>query len=171
MQGKGGRGGGGGKGGGGGGGGGGGRGRKRNKNRKRDRRLGEIKYDAEGKMIDDRNTEAGKLLGYKVGTNGSKASLSLAIIVLSSVVDPDPGYGVAFLTLGHGKGEKSRSGYGMNIPDHMSESLQFFVLNILKFFDSDPGSGIFDPGSGMKKFGSGINTTDLQHWFLECWFF
>jgi hypothetical protein len=57
MQGKGGR----------GGGGGGGRGRKRNKNRKRDRRLGEIKYDAEGKMIDDRNTEAGKLLGYKVG--------------------------------------------------------------------------------------------------------
>jgi hypothetical protein len=47
-------------------GGGGGRGRKKNKSRKRDRRLGEIKYDENGKMIDDRNTEAGKLLGYKV---------------------------------------------------------------------------------------------------------
>ena len=27
--------------------------------------MGEIKYDKQGKMIDDRNTEAGKLLGYK----------------------------------------------------------------------------------------------------------
>jgi hypothetical protein len=89
MQGKGGRGGGGGGGGGGRGGGGGGRGRKRNKNRKRDRRLGEIKYDAEGKMIDDRNTEAGKLLGYK-------AKLNYPWFVLR-VVDPDPG-SVALLT-------------------------------------------------------------------------
>ncbi len=50
-------------------------------------------------MIDDRNTEAGKLLGYKVGINRSKASLSWVITVLSSVVDPDSG-SVAFLTHG-----------------------------------------------------------------------
>jgi hypothetical protein len=49
-------------------------------------------------------------------------------------------------------GEKSRSGTGTNIPDHISESLEKFVgLKILKFFDvdPDPGSGIFltlDPG-------------------------
>ncbi len=45
-------------------------------------------------------------------------------------------------------GKRSRSGSGMNIPDHISESLEtiFFGLKILKFFDadSDPGgSGIF----------------------------
>jgi hypothetical protein len=41
----------------------------------------------------------------------------------------------------------------MNIPDHISESLEtiFLKLKILKFFDADPdpGSGIFltlDPG-------------------------
>jgi hypothetical protein len=51
----------------------------------------------------------------------------------------------------------------MNIPDHISKSLEtiFLLLKILKFFvvDSDPGSGIFltlDLGSGMEKFGSGI---------------
>jgi hypothetical protein len=45
----------------------------------------------------------------------------------------------------------------MNIPDHISESLEtiFFGLKILKFFDADPdlGSGIrspFDPGSGIQ---------------------
>jgi hypothetical protein len=46
----------------------------------------------------------------------------------------------------------SGSGFGMNIPDHNSESLEtIFGLKILKFFaaDADPGSGIFftlDPG-------------------------
>jgi hypothetical protein len=42
----------------------------------------------------------------------------------------------------------------MNIPDHISESLEtVFGLKILKFFDADPGSGIFltlDPGSGFR---------------------
>jgi hypothetical protein len=60
----------------------------------------------------------------------------------------------------------------MNIPDHISESLEtFFGLKILKFFDADanPGSVIFftlDPGSGMEKFGpvTGINIPDPQHW-------
>jgi len=33
--------------------------------KRRDPRLGDIKYDEQGNMIDDRNTEAGKLLGYK----------------------------------------------------------------------------------------------------------
>ncbi len=42
----------------------------------------------------------------------------------------------------------------------------FWVKKILKFFDADPGSGIFltlDPGSGMEQFGSGINIPDLLH--------
>jgi hypothetical protein len=43
----------------------------------------------------------------------------------------------------------------MNIPDHISESLEtIFGIKILKFFDvnADPGSGnFFDPGSGMEK--------------------
>jgi hypothetical protein len=40
-------------------------------------------------------------------------------------------------------GKKSGSGSGMNNPDHISESLEtIFGLKILKFFDSDPGSGM-----------------------------
>ena len=40
--------------------------RRRNRNRKkRDKRLGKIKYDENGKMIDDRNTSEGKNLGFK----------------------------------------------------------------------------------------------------------
>jgi hypothetical protein len=62
--------------------------------------------------------------------------------------------------------EKSRSGSGTNIPDHISESLEtIFGLKILKFFDSDPDdlkSGVFlilVLGSGMEKFGSGMENT------------
>jgi hypothetical protein len=47
----------------------------------------------------------------------------------------------------------------MNNPDHISESLEtIFWLNIPKFFDADPGLGIWDgknsdPGCrGSKKF-------------------
>jgi hypothetical protein len=49
---------------------------------------------------------------------------------------------------------------GMNIPDHISESLEtIFWVKILEFFDADAARdpGIFvirDPG--WKKFGSGI---------------
>jgi hypothetical protein len=43
--------------------------------------------------------------------------------------------------------EKPRIPNGMNIPDNFSKSLeavfQFLGLKILKFFDADPGSGIF----------------------------
>jgi hypothetical protein len=70
----------------------------------------------------------------------------------------EPGSG-AFLTPGSGMGKKSGSGSGMNNPDRISESLEKFVwVNILKFFDADPG---------WKKFGpvSWINIPDLQHWF------
>jgi hypothetical protein len=46
-------------------------------------------------------------------------------------------------------GKKSSSGSGMNMPDHISESLEtIFWVKILKFFDADadPGSGnLFDP--------------------------
>jgi hypothetical protein len=53
-------------------------------------------------------------------------------------------------------GKKSRSGSGMNFPDHISESLKtIFWIKILKFFDADanpdPGSGkLFHPGSGIR---------------------
>jgi hypothetical protein len=56
-------------------------------------------------------------------------------------------------------GTKSSSGSGINILDHIFESL-IFSVKILKFFDADPGSeNLFDPGSGVwdgKKFGSEI---------------
>ncbi len=55
-------------------------------------------------------------------------------------------------------GKKSRSGSGMIIPDHISESLEtIFWVKILKLLfdaDPDPGSEIFltlDSGSGMGK--------------------
>ena len=38
---------------------------KRRNRKKRDRRLGEKKFDENGKLIDDRNTEAGRNLGFK----------------------------------------------------------------------------------------------------------
>jgi hypothetical protein len=77
-------------------------------------------------------------------------------------------------------GKISGSGSGMNNPDHISESLETISwVQILKFFDADPGFGmeiirIWEPGSGMekirirdrgwKKFGSRINIQDPQHW-------
>jgi hypothetical protein len=54
-------------------------------------------------------------------------------------------------------GKKSRSESGMNILDHISESLEtIFWIKILKFFDADadPDQGswnllVFDPESGF----------------------
>jgi hypothetical protein len=61
-------------------------------------------------------------------------------------------------------GKKSRSGSRINIPDHISESLEtIFWVKISQFFyaDPDPGSGnFFDPGSGI---GDGKNIPDPQH--------
>jgi len=58
----------------------------------------------------------------------------------------------------------------MNIPDHISESLEtIFWVEKLKPFDADadPGPGNhFDPGSGIEKNsypGFGINIPDPQH--------
>jgi hypothetical protein len=52
---------------------------------------------------------------------------------------------------------------GMNIPDHISESLEtIFGLKIIRC-----GSGIFftlDPGWKNSDPGSGINIPDPQHW-------
>jgi hypothetical protein len=60
----------------------------------------------------------------------------------------------------------ARSGSGMDIPDHISESFEtIFGVKTLKFFDADTDPGIFlilDPG--RKKFGSWINIPDPQHW-------
>jgi hypothetical protein len=58
-------------------------------------------------------------------------------------------------------GKKSRFGSGMNIPDHISESLEtIFLVKILTLFDVDPdlGSGIFSPWSPDR-----INFPDPQH--------
>jgi hypothetical protein len=54
------------------------------------------------------------------------------LISTISVADPDPGSG-ALLTPGSGMGKKSRSGSGMNILDHISESLEtmFWVKNYI----------------------------------------
>ncbi len=55
------------------------------------------------------------------------------------VADPDPG-SEPFLTLdpGSGMGKKSRSRSGMNILNHISESLEaVFSVKILNFFDAD----------------------------------
>jgi hypothetical protein len=39
--------------------------------------------------------------------------------------------------------KKSGSGFGMNNPDHISESLEtIFLVKILKFFYADPESGL-----------------------------
>ncbi len=57
-------------------------------------------------------------------------------------------------------GKKSKSGFGVNIRDLISERLEKFVgVKILKFFDADAdpdrGSGnLLDPGSGMEKIGA-----------------
>ncbi len=73
------------------------------------------------------------------------------------ILYPDPGSG-AFFTPGSGMGkQKSRSGSGINILDHISEiSETIFWVKMLKFYDADadpdPGFGnLFDPGSGMEK--------------------
>ncbi len=64
-------------------------------------------------------------------------------------------------------------GFGMNMPDHVSESFetisQLLGLKMLKFFAADSGSG---PGSfltldpGMENFGSGIL---FKHHVSEHW--
>ncbi len=53
----------------------------------------------------------------------SEGVLRIISIGDTTVTDPDSGPG-AFLTPGYGMGKKSRSGSGMNIPDHNSESLE-----------------------------------------------
>ncbi len=49
-------------------------------------------------------------------------SVIFFLYMKDSVADPDSGSG-AFLALGSGIGETSRSGFGVNILDHISESL------------------------------------------------
>jgi hypothetical protein len=75
--------------------------------------------------------------------------------VHSSVTDPGSG---AFLNPWIRdprwvKNQDQDPGSEMNIPDHISESLETsFWVKILKFFDADLDPGIlFDPGTGMEK--------------------
>jgi hypothetical protein len=63
----------------------------------------------------------------------------------------------AFFTPGSGTGQKSRSGSGMNIQDHISESSDTILW--VKNTEMGPRSGMFltlNQESGMEKFGSGI---------------
>jgi hypothetical protein len=63
-------------------------------------------------------------------------------------------------------GKKFGSGSGMNNPDHISEGFEtIFWVKILKFFDTDVGSG-FREGKNSDP-GSGINILDPQHCALE----
>jgi hypothetical protein len=51
-------------------------------------------------------------------------------------------------------------------PDHISESVNFLGLKILKFFHADPIRNLLDPGSGKdEKLESeiGIKIPDPQH--------
>jgi hypothetical protein len=68
-------------------------------------------------------------------------------VLTCSVADTDPGSS-AFLTPGSGIRDNQEpdpgSGSGMNIPDHISKSLEtIFWVKILKFVDADPDPGIF----------------------------
>jgi hypothetical protein len=88
-----------------------------------------------------------------------------------NVADPDPGCDAFFTPeFGMGKNQNQYPGSGMNIPDHIFEGLESILfLTILKFFDPDPGSGMFltlDPGSGMEKLRSGMFIPDAQHCFF-----
>ncbi len=71
------------------------------------------------------------------------------------------------LTPGSRMDKKPRSGSGMNILDHISESLETILwVKILKFFDADADPGIFwtlDPGGKNSDPGSAINIPDPQH--------
>ncbi len=81
-------------------------------------------------------------------------------MIHSSVADPNPGYTGpgAFLTPGSRiRDGKKKSGSGISIPDHFSESLE--TVFWVKFFDAD--RNLFDPGSGIghgknSDLGSGI---------------
>jgi hypothetical protein len=62
------------------------------------------------------------------------------------------------------------SGIGMNNPDHISGSLET-IFWVIKFFDSDPGSGMEKIRIRDGKYsdpGSGINIPDPQHCLQGC---
>jgi hypothetical protein len=59
-------------------------------------------------------------------------------------------------------GKKSGSGTGMNIPDHIYESIEtIFWVKTLNYFLRIRDGKYLDPG--WKKFGSRINIPDPQH--------
>jgi hypothetical protein len=61
-------------------------------------------------------------------------------------------------------GKKSRSGSGMNIPDHISESLDIIFEGIfMRIRNLDPGSGKGKLGSGIWNMHSGSATLLVAH--------
>ncbi len=101
-------------------------------------------------------------------------------MVWASLTDPDPGSGAFWpMDPGFGVDKKSRYGSGMNIPDHISESLItiFFVKNWLSLWCGSGIRNLFDPGSGIRDGknsdpGSWINIPDPQYWHWPeslCW--
>jgi hypothetical protein len=75
-------------------------------------------------------------------------------LLVTSVEDPNPGSG-AFLTFGSGIRNGKNPDSGMNISDHISESLE--TIFWVKIFYVDP-----EPESGMEKFGSGNRNKHLR---------
>jgi hypothetical protein len=110
-----------------------------------------------------------RIAGLKM-QHSAKREVIFETVLMIQIRDPGS---CSFFTPGSGIGDghKSKSGSGVNIPDHISEILEtIFQVKILKFFaaNPDPGSGIFltlDPGWKESDPGSGINIPDPQHFF------
>ena len=93
----------------------------------------------------------------------------MKILKHSVAIDPDTEYCFRPGNFKAGFSAEEESGSGMNIPDHISESLEtIFWVKILKFFDADRAPGWNKFGSGMVKIRirekhPGINIPDPQH--------
>jgi hypothetical protein len=81
------------------------------------------------------------------------------ILITLSVADPDPG---CLFTPGSQMGKKSGSGFGMNNPDHISDSLETGIRNLKNL---DPRWKNLDQGWKNSVHGSGrkILTRDDKH--------
>jgi hypothetical protein len=79
--------------------------------------------------------------GYTCSEERVRSLLSTSITIINSGADPGSG---AFLTPGSGMGKKPRS--GINIPNHISKSLEtIFWVKIFKFLYAEADPGTFWP--------------------------
>jgi hypothetical protein len=80
---------------------------------------GGVDEDGEGVLLQQPREPHDRLALLSDPWRSQPCQIEIFYIILTRVVDPDSG-SVAFLTPGSGMGKKSRSGSGMNIPDHNS---------------------------------------------------